>query len=132
MTASVGVGKATEDMKAKRHIEKVLANMDAEMIVTVTENIMELKKYVNIPKQSMCDGNLISKSVHVENACVRLKSLRHLRILGLCFFNGNSYIKLHFFCLRTIQGDEKRERPLWNSSAQTDGCYRKVHEKFKM
>lgn len=47
-------------------------------------------------------------------------------------FNGNSYIKLHFFCLRTIQGDEKRERPLWNSSAQTDGCYRKVHEKFKM
>lgn len=68
MTASVGVGKATEDMKAKRHIEKVLANMDAEMIVTVTENIMELKKYVNIPKQSMCVGNLMSKSVHVENA----------------------------------------------------------------
>lgn len=53
MTASVGVGKATEDMKAKRHIEKVLANMDAEMIVTVTENIMELKKYVNIPKQKL-------------------------------------------------------------------------------
>lgn len=68
MTASVGVGKATEDMKAKRHIEKVLANMDAEMIVTVTENIMELKKYVNIPKQSMCDGNLILKSVDIEKA----------------------------------------------------------------
>lgn len=27
--------------------------MDAEMIVTVTENIMELKKYVNIPKQKI-------------------------------------------------------------------------------
>lgn len=53
MTASVGVGKATEDLKAKRHIEKVMANMDAEMIVTVTENIMELKKYVNIPKQKL-------------------------------------------------------------------------------
>lgn len=87
MTASVGVGKATEDLKAKRHIEKVMANMDAEMIVTVTKNIMELKKYVNIPKQSMCDGNLISKSVHVENACVRrtFKSQDSFMILGLCF-----------------------------------------------
>lgn len=65
MTASVGVGKATEDMKAKRHIEKVLANMDAEMIVTVTENIMELKKYVNIPKQSMCDQNQFMSRMHV-------------------------------------------------------------------
>lgn len=40
--------------------------MDVEMIVIVIENIMEFKKYVNIFKQSMCDGNLILKLVDIE------------------------------------------------------------------
>lgn len=71
MIVSVGVGKVIEDMKVKRYIEKVLVNMDVEMIVIVIENIMEFKKYVNIFKQSMCDGNLILKLVYVENVCVR-------------------------------------------------------------
>ncbi|XP_056005193.1 antiviral innate immune response receptor RIG-I-like isoform X2 [Ostrea edulis] len=51
LTASVGAGKSTEDDKVKRHIEKVMANMDAEVIVTVTENRLELAKFVTIPKQ---------------------------------------------------------------------------------
>lgn len=50
MIVSVGVGKVIEDMKVKRYIEKVLVNMDVEMIVIVIENIMEFKKYVNIFK----------------------------------------------------------------------------------
>lgn len=50
MIVLVGVGKVIEDMKVKRYIEKVLVNMDVEMIVIVIENIMEFKKYVNIFK----------------------------------------------------------------------------------
>ncbi|XP_061171542.1 antiviral innate immune response receptor RIG-I-like isoform X2 [Saccostrea echinata] len=53
MTASVGVGKASDEERAKRHIEKVMANMDAEMIVTVTENRRELAQHVNIPQQKL-------------------------------------------------------------------------------
>ncbi|XP_062610169.1 antiviral innate immune response receptor RIG-I-like, partial [Saccostrea cucullata] len=53
MTASVGVGKASDEEKAKKHIEKVMANMDAEMIVTVTENKRELAQHVNIPQQKL-------------------------------------------------------------------------------
>lgn len=74
MTASVGVGRASDDDKAKKHIEKVMANMDAETIVTVTENIMELRKYVNIPKQS------ISSEKHKW-----LKHLKCQRDISPCF-----------------------------------------------
>lgn len=48
----MGVGRATGIVEAKRHIEKIMANMDAESIATVIENVTELEKYVIIPKQS--------------------------------------------------------------------------------
>uniref|UniRef100_K1QX86 RNA helicase n=1 Tax=Magallana gigas TaxID=29159 RepID=K1QX86_MAGGI len=53
LTASVGVGRATMIVEAKRHIEKIMANMDAESIATVIENTTELEKYVIIPKQNL-------------------------------------------------------------------------------
>lgn len=59
MTASVGVGRAKGIVEAKRHIEKVMANMDAESIVTVIENVTELEQYVIIPKQSTYDRYFI-------------------------------------------------------------------------
>ncbi|KAL3863069.1 hypothetical protein ACJMK2_004847 [Sinanodonta woodiana] len=46
LTASVGVGKANDVAQAKRYILKLMANLDADLISTVTENLDELQQYV--------------------------------------------------------------------------------------
>ncbi|KAK3611677.1 hypothetical protein CHS0354_012047 [Potamilus streckersoni] len=49
LTASVGVGKARNMDKAKLHIKKLMANLDAQEISTVCQNIGELSEYVSVP-----------------------------------------------------------------------------------
>ncbi|XP_031569525.1 interferon-induced helicase C domain-containing protein 1-like, partial [Actinia tenebrosa] len=55
LTASLGVGKSTESGKAKNHILKICANMDAACVSTVNENTEELEKNVTggVPKRRM-------------------------------------------------------------------------------
>ncbi|KAK3611674.1 hypothetical protein CHS0354_012045 [Potamilus streckersoni] len=49
LTASVGVGKASNITKAKQHIVKLMACLDAELISTVKDNQEELQQYVATP-----------------------------------------------------------------------------------
>ncbi|KAK3611678.1 hypothetical protein CHS0354_012048 [Potamilus streckersoni] len=51
LTASVGVGKARVIEQAKEHIKKLMANMDAQEISIVQNNLDELKCYVDVPSE---------------------------------------------------------------------------------
>ena len=55
LTASVGVGGATNINQAKEHILRLMANMDAEELRSVEDqqNKFELNKCVNRPDEGM-------------------------------------------------------------------------------
>jgi hypothetical protein len=55
LTASLGVGKSSESEKAKNHILKICANMDASCVSTVRRNIAELEKNVTggVPRRKL-------------------------------------------------------------------------------
>ncbi|KAL3863078.1 hypothetical protein ACJMK2_004855 [Sinanodonta woodiana] len=53
LTASVGVGKSRNIAQAKTHIKKLMANLDAEEISTVCNNIGELSEYVSVPTEEI-------------------------------------------------------------------------------
>ena len=48
------MGKARNEEKAVEHIKKLMANLDAEMICTVQDNIQELRSYVALPDEGNC------------------------------------------------------------------------------
>ena len=50
-TASVGVGRTSTDQGAEEHIKTMMANLDAEELVTVTKCLPELSEYVIVPEQ---------------------------------------------------------------------------------
>ena len=50
-TASLGVGKGSSLGSAMEHIRAIMANMDADSLVTVRKNKQDLDDYVNIPEQ---------------------------------------------------------------------------------
>ncbi|NXK58146.1 IFIH1 protein, partial [Sylvietta virens] len=51
LTASPGVGGATSDSKAEKHILKICANLDARRIMTVEEHASQLKDQVKEPSK---------------------------------------------------------------------------------
>ncbi|CAG2221217.1 unnamed protein product [Mytilus edulis] len=59
LTASVGVGKSNKIPGAKIHIKTTMANLDAEELVTVKKNRLELSEHVVVPEKDakMFEGN---------------------------------------------------------------------------
>lgn len=51
LTASVGVGRANSDEMAQKHIQKMMANLDAEELSTVNECLPELTEHVIVAEQ---------------------------------------------------------------------------------
>ncbi|CAG2224487.1 DDX58 [Mytilus edulis] len=51
LTASVGVGRANTEVMAQTHIQKMMANLDAEVISTVNECLPELTEHVIVAEQ---------------------------------------------------------------------------------
>lgn len=51
LTASVGVGKAKNEEKAVEHIKHLMANLDAQVISTVKNNVSELRQHVSLPEE---------------------------------------------------------------------------------
>lgn len=51
MTASVEVGKAESQTQAISHIKSMMANLDANALVSVKENYAELAEKMNTPNQ---------------------------------------------------------------------------------
>lgn len=52
-TASIGIGKAKSKGQAIDHIRTMMANLDADELVSVKENIAELADKMNSPDQCM-------------------------------------------------------------------------------
>ena len=50
-TASIGIGKAKCKGDVIEHIRKIMANLDADELVSVKENIEELNDKINSPDQ---------------------------------------------------------------------------------
>ncbi|KAL3863071.1 hypothetical protein ACJMK2_004848 [Sinanodonta woodiana] len=70
LTASIGVGKANGILQAKEHIKRIMANMDAELISTVKDNLDELYQYV--PKTS---SDVVQASdAQAEDIIINVKS----------------------------------------------------------
>jgi len=51
LTASVGVGKAKSMKQAVDYVLTLCANLDCQVISTVTDNIAELNTHVNRPEE---------------------------------------------------------------------------------
>lgn len=68
LTASVGVGKAKDKEKAKEHILRLCANLDADKVETVRENRQALAEKSNVPVLGMAIlyTNLIHFCIHIS------------------------------------------------------------------
>ena len=69
LTASLGAGKARETAEAEQHVLQLCANMDAEKVVTVTENMEELDKHVSSPQREIFPGAIIYINIFVSFEC---------------------------------------------------------------
>ncbi len=60
LTASLGVGKGTDKQsEAVEHILKLAANMDAEELSVVKQNVVELGFFLNVPDDSNVFGSTV-------------------------------------------------------------------------
>ncbi|XP_052100654.1 antiviral innate immune response receptor RIG-I-like [Mytilus californianus] len=94
LTASVGVGKSNKIPGAKDHIKTTMANLDAEELVTVKKNRLELSEHVVIPDKGIIVAPARQKD-HFGKTLVKLMESTEKHIFTTPYakmFEGNDSI----------------------------------------
>lgn len=80
LTASVGVGRANTEVMAQNHIQKMMANLDAEVISTVNECLPELTEHVIVAEQETISTGERKKNYFGETLVSMMDSIESFMI----------------------------------------------------